>query len=124
MANSSYAYYGARGIAVCDRWKFFENFYADMGDRPVGMTLDRFPDVNGNYEPNNCRWATREEQDNNKRTNVYVTWRGKTQTYSQWARELGQDPAVLRRRYLKTGTFERQLRDYSFLKKDEHGRFF
>lgn len=109
-SNASYANYGGRGIQVCERWKSFENFYADMGDRPVGMTIDRFPDKNGNYEPGNCRWATREQQDTNKRTNIYVTWNGKTMTYSQWAKELGADPSVLRNRYLKFGTFEPQAR--------------
>ena len=64
----SYLYYGARGIKVCDRWlgkHGFENFLADMGDRPLNKTLDRFPNCRGNYEPGNCRWATLKEQANN-----------------------------------------------------------
>jgi hypothetical protein len=62
----SYKDYGGRGITICARWAEFENFLADMGERPDGRTLDRI-EVNGNYEPNNCRWATRKEQVMNTR---------------------------------------------------------
>lgn len=65
-AATDYAYYGGRGISVCDRWHNFSNFLEDMGERPVEMTLDR-KNVNGNYEPGNCRWATRSEQMQNTR---------------------------------------------------------
>lgn len=64
--NPSWLNYGGRGITVCDRWQDFDTFIADMGVRPADRSIDRI-DVNGNYEPSNCRWATVAEQSTNKR---------------------------------------------------------
>jgi hypothetical protein len=64
--NPNYAYYGGRGITICERWMDFKNFLADMGERPDGMTLDR-KEKNGNYEPDNCKWSTKSEQALNRR---------------------------------------------------------
>jgi len=68
--RSLYKNYGGRGIKVCDRWQGdhgFENFLADMGERPLGKSIDRYPNNDGNYESSNCRWATRKEQNLNRR---------------------------------------------------------
>ena len=74
--SEQYANYGGRGIQVCERWKKFENFYADMGECPAGHSLDRI-DNNGNYEPRNCRWATQKQQVRNKQNTFMVEFEGK-----------------------------------------------
>lgn len=84
----SYRWYGGRGISVCKSWQeSFMAFYNDMGECPKGMTLDRI-DVNGNYEPSNCRWATTEQQANNKTNTIYITANGQKKTMKEWANEL------------------------------------
>jgi hypothetical protein len=79
--------YGGRGIAVCERWKeSIVNFIADMGRRPPGSSIERI-DNSGDYEPSNCRWATRREQCNNKRSSRLITAFARTQTIAEWSRE-------------------------------------
>jgi hypothetical protein len=92
--HSQFARYGGRGILLCDRWLKFENFLADMGERPVGTSLDRI-DSNGNYEPGNCRWATGVEQASNRSSNVYIERNGVSKTIKQWCDELGIKPDVI-----------------------------
>jgi hypothetical protein len=84
----AYKNYGGRGIAVCERWKSFENFLADMGERPEGMTIERINN-DGNYEPDNCRWSTYLQQGRNRRANKYLTWNGETKAVSEWAEVVG-----------------------------------
>ena len=86
--GTGYKNYGGRGISVCQRWlDSFENFLADMGPRPSNDHSIERMDNDGDYEPSNCRWATRIEQANNRRTNVNVTINGVTKTMSAWCKE-------------------------------------
>jgi hypothetical protein len=86
--SGSYQHYGGRGIQVCARWQKFENFLKDMGARPEGHQIDRI-DVNGNYEPNNCRWVTQSVNARNKRDTKYATIDGVTKPTSEWASDFG-----------------------------------
>lgn len=95
--NADYADYGGRGIAVCDAWDDFAAFYADMGDRPDGFTIDRI-DVDGNYEPGNCRWASHKEQANNKRSNHLIEIDGERLTLQAWCDRYGIDSSKVRYR--------------------------
>lgn len=94
------AYYKRRGIYVCERWLFFDNFFADMGPRPTGLTLDRI-DNNRPYTPDNCRWATRAAQVRNRRNNILLTLDGITLTAAEWARRVGISAPALRDRLKK-----------------------
>ena len=90
-----YYRYGGRGITVCNRWRnSFENFLADMGERPEGLTLDRINN-DGDYTPENCRWATYEEQANNTPRNRYITLNGMTLSVSQWSRKINLHPQTI-----------------------------
>lgn len=89
--NPLYARYAGRGITVCDRWRGpdgLNNFVADMGERPSGeYSLDRI-DNDGNYEPGNCRWATRKEQNLNRACNIMITYKGETMSLTEWVEAL------------------------------------
>lgn len=83
----SFQNYGGRGIKVDSRWEQFENFFADMGVRPKGTSLDRI-DNNADYSPENCKWSSKTEQARNKRNNVLVKYRGREQALAAWCEEL------------------------------------
>jgi len=89
--------YGGRGISVCGRWRNFSNFLQDMGERPVGHSIDRI-NIDGNYEPANCRWATPKQQMANSRKAILLTYNGETMPLKAVARRYGIAPSTLRQR--------------------------
>lgn len=94
-SHSGYKNYGARGIRVCKKWFKFKNFLQDMGECPKGKSIERI-DNDGNYELENCKWATRYEQVRNTRRNRWITVRGVRKVLKDWANSLGIDQAILR----------------------------
>jgi hypothetical protein len=105
--NHKYPMYGGAGITVCERWDTFENFLADMGERPPGTTIDRIDGTLG-YFKENCRWATRIQQQNNLKSNIHLTINGHTQPLRAWAKQAGLHPGTLRSR-IKNGWPESSL---------------
>lgn len=99
--------YGGRGIQVCARWMSFEGFLEDMGDRPPGLQLDRWPDNDGNYELGNARWATPKQQSRNTRRNRIVTISGITGCLAEVCERLGVDYVRVRDRLAKGWPLER-----------------
>ena len=111
--NPAYHNYGGRGIQICKAWinGGFTQFLKDMGDRPQGKSLDRI-DHNGDYTPENCRWATAIEQSQNRRGLHLLTCNGKIQAFSAWARELGISRGVLQRKLDKGMSLENLCHEY------------
>lgn len=108
-----YKDYGGRGIRVCDEWNKSNGYilfrdWANTNGYVRGLTIDRI-DVNGDYEPSNCKWSTWKEQANNKRNNHFITYNGKTQTMTEWADEYKIDFKVLSSRILYGWSTERAL---------------
>lgn len=109
--SKDYPRYGGAGITVCERWATsFEAFLEDMGERPPGTSIDRYPDRTGNYEPGNCRWATDLEQQRNRRSTKLHTLHGKTQCQTAWAEEYGIKKNTLSFRLKKGMTLEDALK--------------
>lgn len=106
--NNSYRFYGARGVAVCERWLSFDNFLADMGPRPSGKTLDRIDSARG-YEPGNCRWATPTEQIRNRSNTVRLTALGETLCAAEWSARTGVPLGTLYARLNKGWSHERAI---------------
>ena len=107
--NNAYAYYGGRGITVCDRWRDFSNFYADMGPKPSpAHSLGRI-DNDGDYEPSNCRWATQSEQTRNRSDNHWLTVNGETLCLADWAKRLGVETSTIRGRLARGWDIEEAL---------------
>lgn len=98
--NTSYCRYGAIGVKVCDRWlESFENFYNDTKNGyDEHLTLDRYPNVKGNYSPDNFRWATYQQQSENKKNTIYLNIDGEVKTLMEWSRISGNNPRLIRYR--------------------------
>ena len=108
-SNDSFPRYGGRGIMVCNRWRDFRLFFKDMGARPsMGHSMDRI-DNDGNYEPGNCRWATRKEQARNTRRNKYIHFDGKLKTLAAWSEEYRISSSVVNSRLRNGWDVERAL---------------
>ena len=87
--NKMFHHYGGRGIKVCARWHDFQNFYADMGEKPEGLSIDRWPNNDGDYEPSNCRWATNSQQTRNRRVTLMVEYEGRVMPIVDLAEKFG-----------------------------------
>lgn len=98
----SYKYYGGKGVSVCTRWRDFSNFYADMGDRPKGYSLDRI-DPSGNYEPSNCRWATAQQQTENRPVQLKYPYKGQLLTLPKISELCGVPYRTLKSRIRRGG---------------------
>ena len=98
--SNSYKRYGAKGVRVCRQWKNdFQQFLADMGPRPsLKHSLDRYPDPRGNYTPDNCRWATKRQQNLNKRNTVKVLWKGEMMPLAEFAALIGVNARMISKR--------------------------
>ena len=113
--HQQYKNYGARGITICARWlECFNNFLEDMGEKPIGLTLDRIDNEKG-YSPDNCRWATPREQRLNQRSCTILSYQGLSMTVTEWAAKLGLNPVTVFSRLSRGCTTEEALSAGRFL---------
>lgn len=110
LSNKAYSDYGGRGISVCERWLSVENFLADMGPKPKGMSLDRI-DNDRDYEPDNCKWSTPSQQQRNTRNNRCLTYKGQTRCLAEWAEIFNLNYGTLRTRIKRGWSAERALNE-------------
>lgn len=109
--HDRWKHYGGRGIIVCERWLNFSNFFADMGPKPTPLhSIDRYPNQDGNYEKSNCRWATRSQQERNKKTTHLVTFNNVTMCVTAWAETVGINSDVFASRLRIGWSVERALK--------------
>ena len=106
--NKDYKNYGGRGITYAPAWSDFAAFRADMGERPEGMSLERIDNGKG-YSPDNCRWATLEKQNNNRRTTRLFTYKGQTLSMVQWSRLKGWPDNTVKERIRQGWSIDRAL---------------
>lgn len=112
--NKQYADYGGRGISYPKTWEVFANFKADMEEGyKKGLTIERIDNSQG-YSKENCRWATRKDQNNNKRSNIVLTYEGKTLPLAVWAEVLGMKFDVIRSRWYRGWTVDKILSTNKF----------
>ena len=110
QGTAEYENYGGRGIVVCERWNSYEAFLLDVGRRPSPHhSLDRFPNNDGNYEPGNVRWATRQEQAANKRNSKLIPYQGQNLLAAEWGRRVGIPGIAISRRLRAGWSVERAL---------------
>lgn len=106
--NTAWDNYGGRGITVCEEWQDFSAFLDDMGTKPFGYSIERI-DNNSGYSKDNCRWASRKEQQRNRRENIMFEFNGKTQCLTEWSEELGISPATVFSRLHRGWSVEKSL---------------
>lgn len=118
--STSYRYYGARGIKVCEDWASFESFYRDMGDPPEGLSLDRI-DPGKDYCPGNCRWATAQQQAENRRNQMMYVVDGESLTLPKLCEKVGINYRTLKSRMCRTGLSLEQAITHKFGEITEQG---